>query len=402
MKIYYPITVDLYNVYPIKKVIAQQNNIGRGVLITLTAAGAIVDPTGENVTLYAKKPDGKVSYIPCTVSDGIIKADFTNQILALPGDIEVELLIISGSEQISTPVFLLNVQQSNIDDNAIESQNEFTALQQAVSGMNTALLEVEELKKNGLKGDPGFVYTPTVSEEGIISWENNGQLENPKPVDIRGPEGNRGPKGESGAVGIVAYEFDETIPYSIGNCCIYNGLLYKFIAEKEEGAWDESKVTQITLEEMLGTCEFLVDTDGAYVKYTPSGGADPVLKKLGDPEISKIAELETGYTYNKLTFEAPVDGYYVIYYKLHAAGTQMIPNVSLPVSDGAEKLDNQYYHNVDSTYTFTRVGVALVKMAAGSTITSSIYVTTGNLTSNVGGSTNYTYYQRFCVYGTNI
>lgn len=36
------------------------------------------------------------------------------------------------------------------------------------------------------------------------------------------------------------------------------------------------------LAQKLGNCEFSVQGDGAYVTYTPAGGADPVTKKLGD------------------------------------------------------------------------------------------------------------------------
>lgn len=41
----------------------------------------------------------------------------------------------------------------------------------------------------GVKGDTGAVYTPTVSQEGVISWTNNGDLPNPDPIDITGPQG---------------------------------------------------------------------------------------------------------------------------------------------------------------------------------------------------------------------
>ena len=49
MKLYYPITVDLYNLYPLKKMDAQQYNIGRGALVTLTAAGQVIAPDNEMV-----------------------------------------------------------------------------------------------------------------------------------------------------------------------------------------------------------------------------------------------------------------------------------------------------------------------------------------------------------------
>lgn len=49
----------------------------------------------------------------------------------------------------------------------------------------------------GEQGIPGYVFTPSVSAEGVVSWTNNGDLPNPDPVDIMGPEGPRGPKGDS-------------------------------------------------------------------------------------------------------------------------------------------------------------------------------------------------------------
>lgn len=58
MKIYNDITVDLYDLYPLKKVEAQQNNVGRGARITLTAGGLVLSLDGESVTMWAKKPDG--------------------------------------------------------------------------------------------------------------------------------------------------------------------------------------------------------------------------------------------------------------------------------------------------------------------------------------------------------
>lgn len=46
---------------------------------------------------------------------------------------------------------------------------------------------------------PGPHFTPTVSPEGVLSWVNNGELENPAPVSIIGPPG---PPGRDGADGI--------------------------------------------------------------------------------------------------------------------------------------------------------------------------------------------------------
>ena len=47
----------------------------------------------------------------------------------------------------------------------------------------------------------GYTYTPNLSDEGILSWTNDGQLQNPDPVNIKGPQGLRGEKGEPGTQG---------------------------------------------------------------------------------------------------------------------------------------------------------------------------------------------------------
>ena len=52
----------------------------------------------------------------------------------------------------------------------------------------------------GPKGEPGAVFTPSVTD-GVLSWTNDGGLENPAPADISGPKGDRGDKGDKGDAG---------------------------------------------------------------------------------------------------------------------------------------------------------------------------------------------------------
>ena len=56
----------------------------------------------------------------------------------------------------------------------------------------------------GADGKNGVTFTPVVSDDGVLSWTNDGGLENPASVDIRGPAGPagaQGPKGEQGIQG---------------------------------------------------------------------------------------------------------------------------------------------------------------------------------------------------------
>lgn len=53
----------------------------------------------------------------------------------------------------------------------------------------------------GGEGNDGVIFIPSVSEDGIISWTNNGGLNNPTEVNIKGPQGETGAKGDTGAQG---------------------------------------------------------------------------------------------------------------------------------------------------------------------------------------------------------
>ena len=49
--------------------------------------------------------------------------------------------------------------------------------------------------KEVLKGDIGYTFEPHVTVDGILYWTNNGNLENPLPVNIRGKQGEQGEIG---------------------------------------------------------------------------------------------------------------------------------------------------------------------------------------------------------------
>ena len=158
MKIYYPISVDLYNQYPLQVITAQQANIGRGVMLTLTANNAVLVPENESLFVYVKKPDGTKVYADCVLSGNQVQIDFTQQMLAVPGMLEAELQMIDASgNNITTPIFLIDNQASNIDYAALESSDEFKALVDA-------LAEVEYYREHGLVGPPGEAATITVGE----------------------------------------------------------------------------------------------------------------------------------------------------------------------------------------------------------------------------------------------
>ncbi|MBP3701692.1 MAG: BppU family phage baseplate upper protein, partial [Lachnospiraceae bacterium] len=139
MKILTPIKIDLIDPHPLPIMKVQQGNIGRGALVTLTANGAIAALTDETVRTYVKKPDGTKVYAAGRVTaDGKAQIEFTNQMLAVPGRVELELELINDTDYITTPIAILEVGRSNIDGAAIESSNEFSAFVTALAQIGPA------------------------------------------------------------------------------------------------------------------------------------------------------------------------------------------------------------------------------------------------------------------------
>lgn len=70
-------------------------------------------------------------------------------------------------------------------------------IQEDATGNKTIVYGIPE----GLRGPTGYIFTPSVSSEGVLSWSNNGSLSNPESVSIRGPKGDTGAKGAQGPQG---------------------------------------------------------------------------------------------------------------------------------------------------------------------------------------------------------
>lgn len=55
--------------------------------------------------------------------------------------------------------------------------------------------------KDGTNGRDGVTFTPAMSDDGDLSWTNDGGKANPQTVNLKGPKGDTGAKGEPGAKG---------------------------------------------------------------------------------------------------------------------------------------------------------------------------------------------------------
>lgn len=191
MRLYPSITVDLYKPYPLVILEVPQYNIGRGALVTLTAGGSVVIPTNEIIETYALKPDGTKVYNTAILAGNQVQINFSEQMTGVDGILQCELQMIDAlGHSITTPIFAVRILKSNIDANAITSQDDFQALVDA-------LAEVEEIKSTIQKGDPGEaatvqVGTVTASEPGGDPEVTNSGTENAAVLNFTLPRGEPG------------------------------------------------------------------------------------------------------------------------------------------------------------------------------------------------------------------
>ena len=87
----------------------------------------------------------------------------------------------------------LQAAMGELADLQTENRDSLVSAINAVAGRNPG---------EGGQGENGATFTPTVSEDGLLSWTNDRGLANPPPVNIAGPAGPQGEKGETGAQGL--------------------------------------------------------------------------------------------------------------------------------------------------------------------------------------------------------
>lgn len=184
------------------------------IAVKLNADGVDVDLSNKIVDIYIKKPDDKKVFSSMQVVDaeqGILFIELPTQALTAAGTCSVELRIQADNEVRIPASFTYTVLDSIIDDSAIESTNEFSALTDKINEVNKIIEEgiggIEGPQgPAGPKGD-AFTYDDFTQEQlealrgpqGSAGKDGvNGEQGPAGPKGDRGETGPQGPKGDAG------------------------------------------------------------------------------------------------------------------------------------------------------------------------------------------------------------
>lgn len=127
---------------------------------------------------------------------------------------------------------------------------------------------------DGANGQDGATFTPAVSSDGTLSWTNNGGLQNPASVNIKGPAGQDGADGAAGATGPQGPTGKSAYQYAVDGG--YTGTEAEFQALLSSGPWLPISGGTLT---------------GALVVQAPTTNENPATKKYVDDLVGDIGAL---------------------------------------------------------------------------------------------------------------
>ena len=116
---------------------AMQGDIkSRYILVNLYSNNLAYDLSSCTVKIYGLKRDKTIFFNNAVIKNaklGQFEIELTNQALAVAGELKIQILVLGAAgEKLSSSAFFIDVGESIIDENAIESTNEFNVFTQAM------------------------------------------------------------------------------------------------------------------------------------------------------------------------------------------------------------------------------------------------------------------------------
>ena len=135
----------------------QGDTKSRYILVSLYNNSIAFDLSNCSVKVFGVKSDKKIFFNYANIIDaskGQFEIELTSQALAVNGELQIQILVLGANqERLTTCTFFIDVDRTIVDDNAIQSENEFTALTKGLAD----LAEYDTYKNNILKHDEKLI-----------------------------------------------------------------------------------------------------------------------------------------------------------------------------------------------------------------------------------------------------
>ena len=155
------------------------------------------------------------------------------------------------------------------------------------------MIEGEEDSFETWQGLRGPYYTPSVSEDGTLSWTNNGDLQNPADVNIKGPPGPGGvPGGTTGQLLAKASDDDFDTEWIDAPDMDAGGVTYDPTEAYDDGTVGKELGTINSALSSLQSVTEIIDTASGTIASFPDGAGLPMRSFVA--EINPVQDLH-GY-----------------------------------------------------------------------------------------------------------
>ena len=151
----------------------QGDTKSRYILVSLYNNSMPFDLSNCSVKIFGVKSDKKIFFNYANIIDtskGQFEIELTSQALAVNGELQIQILVLGANqERLTTCTFFIDVDRTIVDDNAIQSENEFTALTKGLAD----LAEYDTYKNNVLKHDENLIKHENKLNEVSSQLEHN-------------------------------------------------------------------------------------------------------------------------------------------------------------------------------------------------------------------------------------
>lgn len=172
----------------------------------------------------------------------------------------------------------------------------------------------------GVPGDNGATFTPVVDTDGNLSWSNDKGLENPAPVNLKGPRGEKGAPGPAGYSPVKGVDYFDGIDgdtpvrgvdyYTDADKAAFSEYIAAELAKRQQLKPEYANST----EDCIDTSKLYVLPDGyiyGYMLTETEGSVEPNFTNLMD---DAGAYTKDGYRYSSSSAA----------FKEYAAGTSIV------------------------------------------------------------------------------
>ena len=150
---------------------ASQGDMGRPFKADLYWNGSPWTATGYTAKIRGKKPDNTVFEYTATVSGSSVTFSTTKQMTIISGPVECELVFTSGDDVVASANFVLIVEESPYDPDALSESDVYTLTELVIDAIGDAITTALANNMIDTKHIDNLAVTTAKVAANAITWE---------------------------------------------------------------------------------------------------------------------------------------------------------------------------------------------------------------------------------------